>query len=102
MHKNKSVKPPVPHRAPTTIIVAEPPSTNAESNKRYFVNDDQKPMYNQKSNRSSTEKLISESSNSQTSGSGDVSVDSCEPNDEPKPFSQRKKLGQLPSFIPID
>lgn len=112
MHKTKTIKPAVPQRAPTTSIVTElsPPSsstTNAESNKRYFINDNRRSHDNPKSNDSSKEELVPETTNSQTGGSGDQSdllnsVDSGEVNDDPKPFAQRKKLGLLPAFIPID
>lgn len=114
MHKSKTVTAAVPQRAPTTKIVTElstpSSSTNAESNKRYFINDNRRSHDNPKSNDSSKEELVPESTNSQAAGSGGSgdksdllnSVDSCEVNDDPKPFSQRKKLGLLPAFIPID
>lgn len=112
MHKNKSVKPVVlQQRASPLICVAEAStsssSTTAENNTRYFVNNQPKLNDNQKSNNSSNETVTLGSANpdAETSGEKNLTangIDLCEINEEAKPFSQRKKLGKLPSFIPID
>lgn len=118
MHKHKSVKPvqrPIP-----AIIVTEPSTSASATNmelKRYFVNNNQRPSDNQdvkdvandQLNRAKTSPMRLHAnyvdSNTETSDGTSRSVDTvdlCEKNDEPTPFSKRKKLGILPSFIPID
>lgn len=123
MHKAKSEKPVKPVQQPTpTIIVTEPSTSSSSTNmdiKRYFVNNNQSSRKNQVVNNADNDQLnrvrakssplrsqanyvdpITEASDV---GSRPIeSNDLCEKNDELKPFSQRKKLGILPSFIPID
>ncbi|XP_037029074.1 zinc finger CCCH domain-containing protein 3 [Bradysia coprophila] len=116
VHRNKISKPvAVRQRTAPTSYVTEPSrsvasssssssssastSTSAESNIRYFINKNRRPNDNPKSKNGTT-----------TPGSTDSieksqemdSVDDCLTNDDSKSFAKRKKLGTLPSFIPIN
>lgn len=127
MHKKKSVQPdnkPVVQQ-PTSPINATDRGTTSSStsieNKRYFVNNNQLPSDHQKFNNETNEKSnrthaeaspmesqsnsVDSASDTETSEEKNRSIDShdlCKINDEVIPFSQRKKLGTLPAFIPID
>lgn len=79
-------------------------STGAESNVRYFINKKRKPNDNHETNNDTTApgptdlETSTAIEQSQAVDSGDDSLT----NDESKSFAKRKKLGTLPSFIPIN
>lgn len=101
VHKNKPII--QLQRTPSSIVATEPSisstSTTTESNTRYFVSNNQKPNDNQKTNNSAND-IAGTSPNTETTDDSTDSVD-CEINEEATAFSQRKRLGKLPSFIPL-
>lgn len=120
VHRNKTDKPAVVRQRtirpsyvsePSTSVAASTSlsssaltSTGAESNVRYFINKNRKPNDNHESNNDTTAPGPTDSETSTTIEQSQAvdSGDDCLTNDESKSFAKRKKLGTLPSFIPIN
>lgn len=112
MHRSKKTKPVPVKQQPVSTIVTEPStsaaslssssSSSLENNLRYFVNSKREPINSQKCENSANDNSIAEGSSSGMLNEQNQMDSVAETIDEPKPFSQRKKLGKLPSFIPID